>query len=153
MFLQQHEAEGAAPSWRSTRACSTARPCWQARDLYEFDNVFTAPLHGFRDTADYWSRGSAKPHLASIRVPALVVNARNDPFIPAGSLPGPGEVGAHVTLWQPAQGGHVGFPVGPPPGHVRGMPERVGNWLRLHGGTGATSGISADGAGLPPVRE
>jgi predicted alpha/beta-fold hydrolase len=125
----------------------------QARNLHDFDNVFTAPLHGFRDVADYWSRGSAKPHLASIRVPALVVNARNDPFIPAGSLPGPGEVGAHVTLWQPAQGGHVGFPMGPPPGHVRGMPERVGNWLRLHGGTGATSGISADGAGLPPGRE
>jgi predicted alpha/beta-fold hydrolase len=36
-----------------------------ARDLYEFDNVFTAPLHGFRNTDDYWSRGSAKPHLAA----------------------------------------------------------------------------------------
>ena len=33
-----------------------------ARDLYDFDNVFTAPLHGFRDTDDYWTRGSAKPH-------------------------------------------------------------------------------------------
>ncbi|MET3178710.1 UNVERIFIED_ORG: putative alpha/beta-fold hydrolase [Variovorax guangxiensis] len=100
-----------------------------SRNLYEFDNVFTAPLHGFRDADDYWARGSAKPHLASIRVPALVVNARNDPFIPASSLPKPGEVGAHVTLWQPAHGGHVGFPMGSPPGHVRGMPERVGGWL------------------------
>lgn len=101
-----------------------------SRNLYEFDDVFTAPLHGFRDVDDYWKRGSAKPHLASIRVPALVVNARNDPFIPAGSLPKPAEVGAYVTLWQPAHGGHVGFPMGAlPPGHVRGMPERVGNWL------------------------
>mgnify|MGYP003583014142 FL=1 len=100
-----------------------------SRNLYEFDNVFTAPLHGFRDADDYWARGSAKPHLASIRVPALVVNARNDPFIPASSLPKPGEVGAHVTLWQPAHGGHVGFPMGSPPGHVRGMPEQVGGWL------------------------
>jgi predicted alpha/beta-fold hydrolase len=118
-----------------------------ASDLYAFDNVFTAPLHGFRDVDDYWSRGSAKPHLASIRVPALVVNARNDPFIPARSLPKPSEVGAHVTLWQPAHGGHVGFPMGPPPGHVRGMPEQVGGWLQLHGGA------SADGRGLSPGRE
>ena len=100
-----------------------------ARDLYEFDNIFTAPLHGFRDTEDYWARASAKPHLAAIRVPALVVNATNDPFVPAASLPREGEVGGHVTLWQPAHGGHVGFPMGRPPGHVRGMPERVGGWL------------------------
>ncbi|MCY1371836.1 hypothetical protein D9M69_590040 [compost metagenome] len=100
-----------------------------ARDLYDFDDVFTAPLHGFRNTDDYWARGSSKPLLGAIRVPALVVNARNDPFIPARSLPGPSEVGSHVTLWQPAHGGHVGFPLGLPPGHVRGLPERVGGWL------------------------
>jgi hypothetical protein len=103
-----------------------------ARDLYAFDNVFTAPLHGFRDTDDYWTRGSAKPHLHVIRIPALVVNATNDPFVPATSLPRQEEVGPHVTLWQPAHGGHVGFPLGPPPGHVLGMPERVGGWLRQH---------------------
>ena len=74
----------------------------RARDLYEFDNIFTAPLHGFRDTDDYWARASAKPHLHRIRVPALVVNALNDPFVPAQSLPAAHEVGAHVTLWQPA---------------------------------------------------
>ncbi len=100
-----------------------------ARNLYDFDDVFTAPLHGFRNTDDYWARGSSKPLLGAIRVPALVVNARNDPFIPARSLPGPNEVGSHVTLWQPAGGGHVGFPLGLPPGHVGGMPERVGGWL------------------------
>jgi predicted alpha/beta-fold hydrolase len=100
-----------------------------ARDLYAFDDVFTAPLHGFLNTDDYWARGSSKPHLGAIRVPTLVVNALNDPFIPASSLPGPGEVGPYVTLWQPAHGGHVGFPLGVPPGHVRGMPERVGGWL------------------------
>ena len=100
-----------------------------ARDLYEFDNVFTAPLHGFKSTEDYWSRASAKPHLHQIRIPALVVNARNDPFVPSSSLPVPGEVGPYVTLWQPAQGGHVGFPKGPIPGHVRTMPDAVGGWL------------------------
>ncbi|MDM0033054.1 alpha/beta hydrolase [Variovorax sp. J22P271] len=103
-----------------------------ARDLYAFDDVFTAPLHGFRGTDDYWSRGSAKPHLHRIRIPALVVNAANDPFVPAASLPRQGEVGRHVTLWQPAHGGHVGFPLGAPPGHVRVMPERVVAWLDDH---------------------
>ena len=107
-----------------------------ARDLYEFDNLFTAPLHGFRDTADYWARASAKPVLRQIRVPALALNARNDPFVPAESLPTQHDAGHHVTLWQPEQGGHVGFPVshGPLglPGHVRAMPEAVGNWLLAH---------------------
>ena len=103
-----------------------------ARDLYEFDNVFTAPVHGFKSTEDYWGRGSAKPHLHRIRIPALVVNARNDPFVPAWSLPHQNEVGDSVTLWQPAHGGHVGFPKGPIPGHVRTMPDAVGGWLASH---------------------
>ena len=100
-----------------------------ARDLYAFDNVFTAPLHGFRDTDDYWQRGSAKPHLALIRIPALVLNARNDPFVPASSLPQAHEVGARITLWQPAHGGHVGFPGGGWPGHVLTLPEQVMGWI------------------------
>lgn len=107
-----------------------------ARDLYEFDNLFTAPLHGFRDTDDYWARASAKPVLPDIRVPALALNALNDPFVPASSLPRQASVGRHVTLWQPRQGGHVGFPAahGPwgVPGHVRAMPEAVGRWLLAH---------------------
>ena len=100
-----------------------------ARDLHAFDNVFTAPLHGFRDTDDYWR--AARPSRISrrIRIPALVLNARNDPFVPAASLPAAGSVGAHVTLWQPAHGGHVGFPGGRWPGHVHTMPERVIDWL------------------------
>jgi len=107
-----------------------------ARDLFEFDNLFTAPLHGFRDTPDYWARASAKPVLHQIRVPALALNARNDPFVPAASLPTPQHVGNHVTLWQPALGGHVGFPVAQGalglPGHVRAMPDAVGHWLLAH---------------------
>ncbi|WP_413465703.1 YheT family hydrolase [Hydrogenophaga taeniospiralis] len=107
-----------------------------ARDLYEFDNLFTAPLHGFRNTDDYWSRASAKPLLSGIRVPALALNARNDPFVPPASLPTAREAGPCVTLWQPGAGGHVGFPA--PyghlglPGHVRAMPEAVGGWLLQH---------------------
>ncbi len=101
-----------------------------ARDLYAFDNVFTAPLHGFKDTEDYWRRGSAQPHLERIRIPALVLNARNDPFVPGSSLPQPRDVGSFVTLWQPAHGGHVGFPGGRWPGHVHTLPEQVMGWLQ-----------------------
>jgi uncharacterized protein len=101
-----------------------------ARNLYEFDNVFTAPLHGFAGTEDYWARASAQPHLQTIRIPALVLNARNDPFVPAASLPAQHDVGAHVTLWQPAHGGHVGFTGGAWPGHVQTMPKAVLGWLR-----------------------
>jgi hypothetical protein len=103
-----------------------------ARDLYDFDNVFTAPLHGFKNTEDYWARASAKPHLHTIRIPALVVNTRNDPFVPARCLPSQAEVGPCVTLWQPAHGGHVGFTKGTLPGHVRALPDAVGGWLARH---------------------
>ena len=100
-----------------------------AQDLYAFDNVFTAPLHGFKNTQDYWLRASAQPHLHRIRIPALVLNARNDPFVPAWSLPRPLDVGRWVTLWQPGQGGHVGFAQGRPPGKLHAMPEAVAAWL------------------------
>ena len=103
-----------------------------ARDLYEFDNVFTAPLHGFAGTDDYWRRGSAKPHLHRIRIPALVLNARNDPFVPAHSLPQAAPPGGHVTLWQPEHGGHVGFPGGRWPGQVMTLPGQVTGWLAQH---------------------
>ncbi|GAA0760667.1 alpha/beta fold hydrolase [Ideonella azotifigens] len=103
-----------------------------ARDLYEFDNLFTAPLHGFRDTDDYWRRASAKPHLPAIRVPTLALNARNDPFVPAHSLPQARDTGAMVTLWQPGHGGHVGFPSGRFPGHLQTMPRAVAGWLGQH---------------------
>ena len=101
-----------------------------ARDLYDFDNLFTAPLHGFKDTDDYWARASAKPHLRRIRIPALLLNARNDPFIPAASLPRQQDVGRQVTLWQPAHGGHVGFPGGRFPGHLHSLPEGVMAWMQ-----------------------
>ncbi|MGK2900101.1 MAG: YheT family hydrolase [Burkholderiaceae bacterium] len=100
-----------------------------ARTLHEFDNVFTAPLHGFRDADDYWSRGSAKPHLHRIRIPALVLNALNDPFVPAHCLPHQRDVGEFVTLWQPRHGGHVGFPGGRWPGHVHTLPDQVMGWI------------------------
>ncbi|MFZ2650014.1 MAG: alpha/beta fold hydrolase [Burkholderiaceae bacterium] len=116
-----------------------------ARNIYEFDNVVTAPLHGFRDADDYWLRASAKPHLQRMRIPALVLNALNDPFVPAASLPRADALGVpvgprampYVTLCQPAHGGHVGFPGGPGPG--RALPELVMAWI---GGAGSTPGFA-----------
>ncbi len=104
-----------------------------ARDLFEFDNLVTAPLHGFRDTLDYWTRASAKPWLAGIGIPALVLNAINDPFLPARALPGAGEVSSSVTLEQPRHGGHVGFAGGTlPPGRLDWLPQRILNYFDNH---------------------
>ncbi len=103
-----------------------------ARNLHDFDNVFTAPLHGFRNTDDYWARASAKPHLHALRIPSLLVHARNDPFIPCSSLPTAQEVSGHATLWQTAHGGHVGYAQGQPPGALHYLPQAVGGWLQQH---------------------
>jgi hypothetical protein len=97
----------------------------RATSLYEFDNVVTAPLHGFRDAEDYWTRASSKPWLKEIRVPTLVLNARDDPFLPEDALPTERDVSAAVKLEFPAQGGHVGFVTGPFPGHIEWLSQRL----------------------------
>ena len=107
-----------------------------ARTLYEFDNAFTAPVHGFLDTDDYWCRASAKPVLSRIRVPALILNAKNDPFVPASSLPTQSDVASCVCCWQPKDGGHVGFPANTLRAahlaRIMAMPNAVGHWLLAH---------------------
>lgn len=104
----------------------------RARTLYEFDDAFTAPLHGFRGTDDYWQRASSVHALHKITLPALVINAKNDPFVPAHCLPTPASAPSHVTLYQPSDGGHVGFVAGRPPGHVHALPALVGRWMCQH---------------------
>ena len=96
-----------------------------SRNLYEFDNEYTAPVHGFRNTEDYWNRASGKPWLGGVRVPHLVLNALNDPFVPASSLPRVPEVSRYVRLEQPQQGGHIGFARGSPPGRLDYLPKRL----------------------------
>jgi len=81
----------------------------RSRSLYEFDDAFTAPVHGFDGVLDYWTRASAKPWLAGITVPILALNASNDPFVPGKSLPRADEVSGYVRLESPPNGGHVGF--------------------------------------------
>jgi len=106
----------------------------RARSMWEFDDVVTAPLHGFAGTQDYWTRASSKPWLAAIGVPTLVINARNDPFIPAHSLPTARDVSAFVTLEQPRHGGHAGFARGPFPGNVDWLPTRLLHYFASIGG-------------------
>jgi len=85
----------------------------RARTFWEFDDTVTAPLHGFLGADDYWARSSSGPWLSKIRVPTLVVNARNDPFMPEAALDAlkdSGQVPANVVLEFPRTGGHAGFP-------------------------------------------
>ncbi len=98
-----------------------------ARNLYEFDNVVTAPLHGFRDTDDYWNQASAKHVLNDITVPTLVLNAQNDPFLPPKYLPA--TASSSVTLEFPRHGGHVGFASGGLPGSITWLPNRLVNFF------------------------
>lgn len=101
-----------------------------ANDLYAFDNVVTAPLHGYRDTDDYWDRASARHVMHDITVPTLVLNARNDPFLPGKYLPT--SAADVVTLEYTDRGGHVGFAVGGPPGRLDWLPRRILKFFDEH---------------------
>ena len=77
----------------------------------EFDDRYTAPLGGFENAEDYWKKGSCLPHLPKIRVPALLVNAKNDPFLSESCYPcKEAKENPNLFLLLPETGGHVGFP-------------------------------------------
>jgi predicted alpha/beta-fold hydrolase len=81
------------------------------RSFQDFDDRFTAPIHGFRDAEDYWQRCSSRQFLNDIEIPALMVNAANDPFLGPGCFPREeAERGGCFQFECPAEGGHVGFP-------------------------------------------
>jgi uncharacterized protein len=94
-----------------------------SRTLREFDDLVTARLHGFAGVDDYYTRASSKPHLAHITVPTLLLNARNDPFLPATALPDARILSAAVTAVFPDEGGHAGFPDGR--GALAWLPQAV----------------------------
>lgn len=96
-----------------------------ARNLWQFDDAVTGPVHGFAGADDYWQRCSAKPFLKHIAIPALAVNPKNDPFLPAHDLPKPADVAPSVRLEQPLTGGHVGFVSGQFPGRLDWLPQRL----------------------------
>ena len=81
------------------------------RTIRDFDEHVTAPLHGFAGAEDYWTRASSLPHLTNIRVPALLLNALNDPLLDQPSFPTAAALETtEFHLETPAHGGHVGFP-------------------------------------------
>jgi predicted alpha/beta-fold hydrolase len=136
MFLSSMRPKAEA-KWRQYPGLFDLEAVRRARTLRAFDDAFTAPLHGFAGVDDYWHRAAAKPVLANIRVPALVLNALNDPFVPGSSLPGVNAVGPYVRLWQPAHGGHVGFLQRSGTGlgvDTQAVPRRVMDWLSEMGG-------------------
>ena len=97
----------------------------RAATLREFDDAVTAPVHGFLGSEDYYTRSSSRPYLARIAVPTLVLNARDDPFLPERALPTEREVSSAVKLEFPDRGGHVGFVTAPFPGRIEWLPRRL----------------------------
>ena len=82
----------------------------RVRSFQEFDDRYTARLHGFRDAADYWTQSSARQYLAGINVPTLLINAKDDPFLPPECFPfAEAEASRCFYLEAPEYGGHVGF--------------------------------------------
>ena len=100
-----------------------------ARNFFEFDDAVTAPMHGFDSCYDYWNKSSSRQFLGSIKVPTLVLNAVNDPFMPEKYLASASEASADVVLDYPGNGGHVGFITGQLPGSMDWLCERVFSWL------------------------
>ncbi len=89
----------------------------QLQDFPQFDDRFTAPMHGFKSAEEYYEHASCGRYLSGIRIPTLLVNAENDPFLPPTCFPR--DVAARsefVYLETPTDGGHVGFGEGAPDG-------------------------------------
>lgn len=103
-----------------------------ARTLRDFDDAVTAPLHGFLGADDYYARSSAGPLLGAIQVPTLLLNAANDPFLPAAALPRREALSTAVMLEVPPHGGHVGFVHGALPGRIDWMPQRLLDHFAAH---------------------
>lgn len=79
------------------------------RDFVEFDDRYS-PLHGFAGALDYYEQSSSKPFLGSIRVPTLLINALDDPFLDFSCYPrDEARASRYLTLEIPGSGGHVGF--------------------------------------------
>jgi predicted alpha/beta-fold hydrolase len=112
-----------------------------ARSFVDFDDLVTAPLHGFRDAADYYRRSSSAQFLERIRVPTLLIHAEDDPFLPARAIPRPAidaNPFLHALITQ--HGGHVGFIGGLPWAPTFWAEEAAAEFLagKLRGGSGST---------------
>jgi len=82
------------------------------KTFYQFDDLITAPMHGFAGVDDYYQQSSSRQYLPGIRVPALLIHALDDPFMRAETLPNRNELPDNVRLEVSGHGGHVGFVTG-----------------------------------------
>ncbi|RKF21318.1 hydrolase [Alginatibacterium sediminis] len=89
--------------------------------FWDFDNVYTAPVHGFVDAADYYQQCSPKTRMATIKTPHLVVHSQDDPFMNHEVLLEPTQVSSHGQYLLTQSGGHVGF--------LEGEMNRPQSWL------------------------
>ncbi|TNF99561.1 MAG: hydrolase [Gammaproteobacteria bacterium] len=94
----------------------------QIDTLYEFDDLITAPIHGFASADDYYTRSSSRQFIPAIRTPTLILHAIDDPFMTPSAIPGEKEIPSDVTLELSQAGGHVGFISG-------SLPFRPTYWL------------------------
>lgn len=101
--------------------------------LRDFDDAVTAPLHGFRNAADYYARSSAKGFLGGITVPTLLIHAANDPFLPMTAFPGREMFSAAIDLALSPGGGHIGFVDGAFPGRLAWLPQRLLAHFQMRG--------------------
>ncbi|GLQ31325.1 YheT family hydrolase [Litoribrevibacter albus] len=107
-------------------------PLARIKNFQEFDDLYTAPLHGFDDAQDYWNKSSCLGYLDQIQIPALVVNAKDDPFLSESAYPYSRlESLDHVYLETPEHGGHVGFVSFQPDGSYW-IEQRVAEFLATH---------------------
>lgn len=86
-----------------------------AKDMKHFDDLLTAPMHGFKDAADYYSKASSISYLDRIAIPTLIVHAKDDPFLPETAIKWPKNLSEFITLVLCENGGHVGFVSGDSP--------------------------------------
>ena len=82
------------------------------RTFWEFDDIYTAPIHGFKDAQEYYTKSSSKQYLKAIMIPTLIVHAKDDPFMGDEVIPKNEELSQSVSLELYASGGHVGFVLG-----------------------------------------
>ncbi|PHR74578.1 MAG: alpha/beta hydrolase [Lutibacter sp.] len=81
-----------------------------AQNFYDYDNLYTAPAHGYKDAEDYWKKCSSKPFLSEIKIPTLLINALDDTFLSEECFPTEiAENSKFFFLEMPKFGGHVGF--------------------------------------------
>ena len=94
----------------------------ELKTIREFDDKVTAPLHGFANVDEYYTKASCRQFLNKIKIPTLLVQAKDDPFMTEDLLPNHQELAPDVTLELTEKGGHVGFVSG-------SLPWRAEYWL------------------------